>query len=111
VSQYGESPYTASVSVFGLLPADAAEARLTNTTHAAPSAMNFLMSTPPRSMVAIPGDATKSPTTGGLPARFAVVTKLVRAASSRAGNATSRRPRAAPTAQRRFHGQAEVRAV
>src|SRR5215831_9131813 len=46
VSQYGESPYTASVSVFGLPPADAVAAKTASNTDAALSAMNFLMSTP-----------------------------------------------------------------
>src|SRR5262245_57044977 len=42
VSQYGESPYTASVSVFGLPPAEAAAATTASNAAAAPSAMNFL---------------------------------------------------------------------
>src|SRR5262249_48951032 len=49
VSQYGESPYTASVSVFGL-PADDVAVAISSTVSAAPSAMDFLMSSSLRSM-------------------------------------------------------------
>src|SRR5262245_22393706 len=49
VSQYGESPYTASVSVFGLLPAEAVAAATASTASTAPSAMNFFMNTSLRS--------------------------------------------------------------
>src|SRR5215470_17247719 len=43
VSQYGESPYTASVSVFGLPAEDEAAATASTAIAVAPSAMNFLM--------------------------------------------------------------------
>ena len=46
VSQYGESPYTASVNVLGLLPADDVAAAIPSTANTAPNAINLLMTLP-----------------------------------------------------------------
>ena len=98
VSQYGESPYTASVSVFGLPPAEAAAATTANNTDAAPSAMNLLIRHSSSIDRPLPhDDATKRPSAGGLPARFEVVTKLVRADSNlRSCEATRAHPCSTP---------------
>src|SRR5215831_13504650 len=61
VSQYGESPYTASVNMFGLppsplfgLPAEAEATAIDNTARTAPSAIHPLMRFPLRLMVCPP---------------------------------------------------------
>src|SRR5215470_138871 len=74
---YGASPYTASVSVFGL-PADADAAASTSAAIATPSSASFLMSSPLCWRFLGHRDATEGKAAGGLPDHVGVVTDSCR---------------------------------